>query len=94
MNKYELKKNESGFYESTMVCDGVTSWELYPSFHTEISILEKLRDKNYFQKYNGPWIISLPDDYRTFRDDKLNNVISMAITYIHERDLTYWEDHF
>lgn len=94
MNTYELKRHPSGCYESTMVCNGVTSWELHPSFRTEVKILETLRDKKYYQHYKGSWVITLPDDCRSFRDDKLDTVIAMTIAYINERDLPQWEDHF
>lgn len=94
MNSLELKKHPSGNYESTIVCNGVTTWELHPSYRTEIKVLETLRDKKYYQHYKGKWMVTLPDNYKTFTDDKLDTAIALAIAYIHERDLPSWEDHF
>lgn len=94
MNTLELRKHSSGAYETTIVCDGVTTWELHSPKKQEIQILDTLRDKKFFQDYKGDWCLTLPDDHKVFRDKKFDIVIQMAITFIHERDLPHWEDHF
>lgn len=94
MNTYQLKKHPSGCFESTMLCDGVTAWELHPSHRDELKILETLRDGKKFSHYPGSWTVSLPDDCRNFKNDKLDDAINLAIGYINERDNPQWIDHF
>jgi hypothetical protein len=95
MNTYELKRHPSGCYQSSILCNGVSSWELHPPhLKTDLKVLETFRDKKFYQHYKGPWTITLPDDHKIFKDDKLEIAIRMAITYINERDYPHWEDHF
>lgn len=94
MNTLELKKHATGSFETTIKCDGVTSWELHPSWKTETKILETIRERKYFQHYKDEWCITLPDDHRIFRDEKLDVAIQMAIVFIQTRDHPNWEDDY
>lgn len=94
MNTLELKKHVSGSYEVTIFCNGVTSWELFPSYKKEIDILENLKDRKFYQNYKGDWCFTLPDDHKLIKDKDFNKAVQMAISFIHERDMPAWDDHF
>lgn len=93
MNHLELKKEPSGRFVTTIHHLGVKVWEAHTATD-EVSVLLGIQKRNYYQSARGDWTITMPDEYKTFKDATFDKVISMAITYIHERDHPHWEDHF
>jgi len=93
VNTLELRLN-GDHYEVTIVCEGITSWERFKPGIADEDILKKIKDKNYYQHKKGSWHLTIPSEYKMFKDDKFGVVITLALTYIYERDNPYYPDYF
>jgi hypothetical protein len=85
-NTIEIK-SINDFVETTIITtDSVKYWERHHSNITDEKVLEKIKDRNFYQKFKGEWIITFPYEYKMFTDAKFETAIYMALSYIHERN--------
>lgn len=80
-------KSINDFVETTITTvDGVKYWERHRSGLTDEKVLEKILNREYYQKFKEEWVISFPQEYRTISDLKFETAVFMALSYIHERN--------
>lgn len=85
-NTIEIK-NLNDFVETTVVTtDSVKFWERHIMGLSDEKVLERIKERKFYLKFKGDWVVTFPLEHRMFTDSKFETAIFMALSYIHERN--------
>jgi len=66
--------------------DSVTTMEIHKSSEKDQDVLLKMGRNKFYRSFKGSWVVSLPQDFKTFEGQEFTDATAKALTFINERD--------